>query len=107
VQNAQGRAHGGGYAYGGRAANDHFANGFGNFAVIGVGVANFFGGEETLVEHDHAAIGPLDGLRYVHEFDFLKKNSLRCAEMGRSMLRPDKIDVNYPFILAKAEEEDE
>jgi len=53
-------------ADGGRAANDHFADGFGDFAVIGVGVGDFFGGEKALVEHDHAAVGPLDGLRYVH-----------------------------------------
>ncbi len=29
------------------------------------------------------------------------------AEMGRSMPRSPKTDANYPFILAKAEEEDE
>jgi hypothetical protein len=50
-----------------RATNDHVADGFRDFAVAGVGVADLLTGKEALVEHHHAAVGPFDGLGYVHD----------------------------------------
>ena len=66
VEDAESDAHGGGDSDGGSAANDHFADGFGDFEIAGVGVGDFFGGEQALVKNDHAAVGPLDGLSYIH-----------------------------------------
>ena len=66
MKNAQRGSHGRGHADRRRASNDHVADGFGDFAVIGVGVADFFAGKEALVEHDDAAVGPFNGLGYVH-----------------------------------------
>jgi hypothetical protein len=71
VQNTEGGAHGGSNADGRRAANDHFTDGFGDFAVVGVSVGDFLGGKKALVEHDNAAGGPFDGLRYVHSLNDL------------------------------------
>src|SRR4029077_13567814 len=62
MQDSEGYAHGGGYADDGGSADYHFTNGAGYFAVAGVGVGNLFVGEAALVEHDYAAVGPLDGL---------------------------------------------
>src|SRR6266571_460539 len=50
VQYAERGAHGGGDADGGSAADDHFADGFGDVAVVGVGVGDFLGGKAALVE---------------------------------------------------------
>ncbi len=61
-----GRAHRGGDADCRSAADDHFAYGLGDLAVVGVGVGDFLARKPALVEHDHAAFGPFDGLRYVH-----------------------------------------
>ena len=72
VKNAKSGSHGCGDADGRRAANDHVADGFGDFAVIGVGVADFLGGKEALVEHDYAAVGPFDRLGNVHFLRILK-----------------------------------
>src|SRR6267154_4631042 len=80
MQNAQGYAHGGGYADGGGSADHHFADGGGYLAVVGVGVGDFFGGEAALVEHDYAAVGPLDGLGYVHGRTIVTDVGRDCSE---------------------------
>ena len=64
---ADGYAHRGGDTDGGRAADHHFADGFGHVLIGGVGVEDFFTGKKPLVEHDDATIGPRDGLGYEHE----------------------------------------
>src|ERR1700682_2419842 len=66
MEHAEGGAHSGGYADRRRATNDHFGDGAGHFAVVRVGVMNFFAGEAALIEHDDAAVGPLYRLRYIH-----------------------------------------
>ncbi len=66
VKNAEGGPHGGSDADGRRAANDHFTDGARDFAVVGVGVVDFFGGKTALVEDEDAAVRPFDGLGYVH-----------------------------------------
>jgi len=66
VEHAESNAHRCCDTNGRRAANHHFANGFGDLAVVGVGVIDLLGGKAALVQHDHAAVGPLNGLRYVH-----------------------------------------
>src|SRR5882757_4649717 len=92
MQNAQGYAHGRGYADGGGSADHHFADGGGYLAVVGVGVGDFFGGEAALVEHDYAALGPLDWLGYVHGRTIVTDVGRDCSkELGfpdwHSMLR--------------------
>src|SRR5262249_10925193 len=66
VLHAERDTHGGGDTYGRRAPNHHLADGFGDVAVVRVGVMNFCGRQKALVEHDHAAVGPFDGSCYVH-----------------------------------------
>ena len=62
MQNAEGSAHGRSNADGRSATNDHFTDGFSDFAIVGVGVGDFLGGKAALVDDDHAAISPCDGL---------------------------------------------
>ena len=38
--------------------------------------------EPALVQHNHAAIRPFDGLRYVHAFDVLTKSNCNEAREG-------------------------
>src|ERR1700687_4404007 len=79
MQNAEGGAHRRGHADGGSTANDHFADGFGNFAVVGVGVGDFLGGKAALVEDDDAAFGPFNGFGYIHAFTVLASSgSFHC-----------------------------
>src|SRR5229473_8661547 len=80
MQDPESRARRGGYADRRSAANHHFANGLGDFAIIGVGVKDFLGGKAPLVQHDYAAIRPFDRLGYVHAFDVLTKSN--CSEAG-------------------------
>src|SRR5580704_19509346 len=80
------RTHGSGYTNRRSAANYHRTDRFGDFAIVRVGVVNFLGGQAALVEHDHATVGPFDGLGNVH----------RVRDV------PDN-----PFIVAKAATEDE
>src|SRR5438309_11356205 len=87
MQNAESRAHSCCHAYGGSAANDHFANGFGDFTVVRVRVADFFGGKAALVKHDHAALRPFDRLGYVHAFDVLTKSNCSGGR-GRKRIVP-------------------
>src|SRR6266487_2611434 len=94
MQNAERGAHGGGDADGGSAADDHFADGFGDVAVVGVGVGDFLGGKAALVEYDDAAVGPFDRLGYVHLLEYLRNPTTLCRD-GRSMLRPYKISRGY------------
>ena len=71
MQHAKRNSHGRGHPNSRSPANDHLANGFGHFAVVLVGVKNLFRGQAPLVQHDHAAVGPFDGLRYVHSLSSL------------------------------------
>src|SRR6266581_4813142 len=73
MQNAERGAHGGGDADGGSAADNHFADGFGDVAVVGVGVGDFLGGKAALVQYDDAAVGPFDRLGYVHVLEYLSE----------------------------------
>jgi hypothetical protein len=66
MQDAQGDAHGRSNTDGGGAADFHVANRAGHLAVIGVRVPNFLRGKAALVENHDAAVGPFDGLGYVH-----------------------------------------
>ncbi len=66
VEHTEGHAHRRRDTDGRRAANHHVANGFGDLAVVRVGVIDLLGGKAALVQHDYAAFGPLDGLGYVH-----------------------------------------
>src|SRR6266702_3469063 len=72
MQNAERGAHGGD-ADGGSAADNHFADGFGDVAVVGVGVGDFLGGKAALVQYDDAAVGPFDRLGYVHVLEYLSE----------------------------------
>ncbi len=49
-----------------RAANHHFADGFGDIVIVRVGVTDFFRREAPLVQHDYPRFRPSDWLRYVH-----------------------------------------
>src|SRR5215472_4126418 len=49
-----------------RAANNHLANRFRDFAVVGAGVGNLLSRKPPLVQHHHAAVCPFNGLSYVH-----------------------------------------
>src|SRR5215472_10222769 len=66
MQHPESKSHGRRDANGRRPANHHFANRFGDFAIIRVGVENLLGGQSSLVQHHDAAVGPFNGLRYVH-----------------------------------------
>src|SRR6266481_5510919 len=83
MQDPESRAHRGGYADRRSAANHHFANGLGDFAIIGVGVKDFLGGKAPLVQQDHTALRPFDRLGYVHAFDVLTKSNCSEAVCGR------------------------
>ena len=65
MQNAESYTHRGGYSDGGRSANFHRLIARGNFAIVGVGMANHFDGQAALVKHDDTCVGPCDGLGYV------------------------------------------
>ncbi len=80
------RTHGSGYANRRGAANHHRADRFGDFAIVRVGVVNFLGGQAALVQHNHATVGPFDGLGNVHRIRDVPDN---------------------PFIVAKAATENE
>ena len=49
-----------------RSTDHHFVNRLRHLAVVRIGVSNLLGGKPPLVEHNHAALRPLDGLRYIH-----------------------------------------
>src|SRR5580658_3641965 len=83
MKNAERGSHGGGYADCWRAANHHVADSFGDFAVVGVGVADFLSGKKALVEHHYAAVGPFDGLGYVHSLRILNEFAPRVRWSAR------------------------
>jgi hypothetical protein len=43
-------------------------------------VADFFAGKAALIEHDYAAIGPFDGLGYVHRRTIVTDGRSECSE---------------------------
>src|SRR5947208_3497415 len=53
--------HGGGHADRRGAADHHVLDGARHLAVVAVDAVDLARGEESLVEHDHASIAPLDG----------------------------------------------
>jgi hypothetical protein len=66
MKHADRDTHCGGNAYRRRAANHHVGDCGGDFAVVRIGVVNFLGGKQALVEHDHAFISPFNGLGDIH-----------------------------------------
>ena len=81
MKNAESRTHRCSNTDGRRAANDHIANGVSDFAVIGIGVADFLAGKKTLVEYYHALVGPFDGLSYIHSR--VVSRTIHCSERER------------------------
>ena len=65
MQHAERDAHGRRHADGRRAANHHVADGLGHFLVGAAGDVRLFERQARLVDHDHGAIGPLDGFNHV------------------------------------------
>ena len=61
LEDAERNAHGRGHADGGRAANRHIADGFGNLRVGTAGDVRLFERQAALIDHDNACIGPFDG----------------------------------------------
>src|SRR5438445_692885 len=92
-QSAESRTHGRRHTNGRSAANDHFANGFGDLTVIRIREADFFGGKPALVQHDHAAFGPFDRLGYIHSVVILA--SFNCSG-GRDRKRIARSAVHRP-----------
>src|SRR5258707_15411543 len=83
MQHTEGGAHPGGDADGGCATNDHLADGFGDFPVVGEGVGNFLGGETAVVEDDHSLARPFGGLGYVNLVENLNVMPKSFTEMER------------------------
>src|SRR5260370_41674676 len=83
MQNTKSGVQRGGGGDGRSAADGHFPDGVGGFAVVGVGVGDFRGGKAALVQHDYAAFGPDDGLSYVHACYVLTKSNCNQAGEGR------------------------
>src|SRR6266404_2092700 len=103
MQNAQGHAHGGRDSDRRGAANDHFPDRAGDFAVVGVGVADFLAGEAALIEHDYAAIGPFDWLGYVHCAGSLRVRALDVAAWSSARPQKRRQDRRTPkYIVAEA-----
>ena len=57
---AQRHAHGRGYANGGRSANHHGLDRFGDFLVGAAGHEYLLARQQALIDHDHAVGGPLN-----------------------------------------------
>src|SRR5208282_2576250 len=105
MQHTQCRAHSGGHSDGRGTADDHFFDGFGDFAVVGIGIGDFFGGEAALVQYDYASVGPSDGLGYVHLIAFPgKPQAIECRDIGQKscskLPSTNATDANL-FIVAK------
>ena len=63
---AERHAHRRRHADGRRAANHHVLDRRRDFAIVRVGVVNYFSRQAALVEHDHTLAGPFNGLCDVH-----------------------------------------
>src|ERR1700737_2304440 len=85
MKNAESHAHSRGYADCRRSADDHFPNGARNLAIVRVSVRDFFAGKPALVEHEHAAVRPLNRLSYIHALEIPRNYvhlqvKLHCSE---------------------------
>ena len=76
---AERNAHGRSHADGRGAANDHRLDGFGDVAIIRVGVMDDFRGQLQLVENDDACGSPLNGFDRVQRFRLRYRCALRCC----------------------------
>ena len=61
VCNAQGDSHSRGNSDGGSSSYHHALNGFGHFFHASIGVVNLLGRQQSLIDHDHSIVGPLNG----------------------------------------------
>ena len=62
IVHAEGNAHGGSHADGGRAAHHHIADHIGYLLMRLAGDVGFFGGQLRLIEEANALVGPFEGL---------------------------------------------
>ena len=72
-------AHGRSHADGWGAANDHRLDGFGDVAIIRVGVMDDFRGQLQLVENDDACGSPLNGFDRVQRFHLRYWRASECC----------------------------